>query len=188
MLRRPIIGLAAFAVILLPYPAAAHTHRASAPADSVGSAPDVWQASSGDRRDRWNLLLGEARTDTLAAPPSSVLSAAVEALEDDDWVIEPYEQSKLAFATDWKMIHNAIFRVFAGGAVARCFVSVAPLETGYSVIRLQGGIASRHDLAQNPMLPFAKHSYRNALRKWALEVRQNLEHRREADAFQAGGP
>jgi hypothetical protein len=149
--------------------------RPKTPPDSLGRVPETWLAH-GTRGD-WKLVLGAASSDTLTTSCDVALSSAEEALKSDDWIIDPYDRSRGAFATRWKPIRNVLFRLFAGGAMARCFVTVRPIRSDRTAITFQGGIASRRDLSHNAMRPLAERSYRAAVRVWIREVRQGVARR-----------
>jgi hypothetical protein len=154
-------------LLLAPSLALASTHVA--PPDSLGRDPSAWS----DTQD-WKFLLGASYSDTLDAPEHNVLVAAEEALEEDDWSVDAQDSSGSELVTEWKPIHNLIFRLFAGHSVARCFATVASTPDGRTALTFQGGIASRRDLQANPMRGPAESSYRSAVAVWQHDVRSLL--------------
>ena len=154
-------------LLLAPSLALASTH--AAPPDSLGRDPSAWS----DTPD-WKFLLGEAYSDTLDAPEQTVLVAAEEALEADNWRVDTQESSRSELVTEWKPIHNLVFRLFAGHSVARCYASVTATPNGRTALTFQGGIASRHDLSSSPMRGPAESSYRSAVAVWQEDVRTLL--------------
>ena len=162
-------GITAILPTLLLAPALALASGHAAPPDSLGRDPSSWQETPD-----WKFLLGSSYSDTLDAPEPNVLAAAEEALEADDWRVDSQDSSGSELVTEWKPIHNLVFRLFAGHSVARCYASVAPTPDGRTALTFQGGIASRHDLASSPMRGPAESSYRSAVAVWQEDVRTLL--------------
>ena len=171
--RSVVISISLFAIL-----AGASTCLASGPTvppDSLANTPLTWNDT-----DDWKLLLGTAYSDTLDAPENAVLQAAEAALKNDDWVISnatsewssQYGGSR--FATEWKPIHNFLFRLLAGRSLARCFASVAATADGRTELTFQGGLAGRRDLRHSSMRGRAESSYRKAVLSWQHEVRAAL--------------
>jgi hypothetical protein len=164
-------------LLLLPCATPAFAGGPKAPPDSLADSPNSWT----DTED-WKFLLGTAYCDTLDAPRDAVIRAAEAAFRGDDWVLQAdrmgwaAEERGERLVTDWKPIHNLIFRLFAGRSVARCFASVATTEDGRTELTFQGGLAARHDLQHNQMRGPAERSYRKAVTRWQGLVREAVAH------------
>ena len=168
------------ALLALPVPAAAKEFVL--PPDSLGLKP-----ASKPGRGAWNLFLGDASPDTLRATRRRAYRAVIETLEGDSWKIQFADSSMGRVVTCWKPLHHILVRLFAGKVLARCFVNVASLGNDGSIVTMQGGLATRHPLEGNPILPFALKSYRKEAKKWHGEVRENIGLRSVlADAKPAG--
>jgi len=156
------------AATLMPYlvfpPAAAA--KSSTPPDTFALRPTPTIG-----RSAWTLFLGAASADTLRAPAGFAFRAAVEALREDSWGIAIADPSAGRIVTRWKPLRHLLVRLFAGRVDARCFVDVAPLGAYTSIVTFQGALATKHSLEGNPILPFAKKTYRKEAGNWHNEVR-----------------
>ena len=153
-------------------PDVARAKNPDLPPASIGIDPGSWMSQDG-----WHLHLGDPQRDTLYASPGVVLLAARTALEDDNWEVEPSDAVRPGLTTQWKAIHNLIFRAFSGKAFGRCFVSLRPLSSERMEITFQGGVATRRSIEHTPMKGAAERSYVSAARVWQQEVRALVENR-----------
>lgn len=121
----------------------------------------------------WHLHVGRAYRDTVSASAPAARVAAMAALSNDHWDLEP-SGAVLRLLTTWKPIHHLIFRMFSGKAFGRVFVEVRPLASRRSEIRFQGVLASHRDIEHNPAKGWAEHAYAVAVRNWQQEVRDEI--------------
>jgi len=105
---------------------------------------------------------------------TTALVAARAALEEDDWVVEPSRVADERLRTNWKPIHNFIFRRLSGDAFGRCFVDIRPLPGDSVLVTFQAGLATRRDIENSPVKGLADDSYTSAARDWQKAVRELL--------------
>jgi hypothetical protein len=141
---------------------------ASTPPSLLGRDPQVAR-----NQTEWHLHIGQAYRDTVAAEPSVARTAAIAALEDDQWVLEP-SGAVMHVLTQWKPIHHLLFRIFSGKAFARIFIDVRPLTRQRSEIRFQGILATHRDIEHNPAKGWAERRYASAVRDWQREVHDGI--------------
>lgn len=141
--------------------------RASTPPSSFGR-----DGRAADQTE-WHLHIGQAFRDTVSANAPAARVAAMAALADDHWELEP-SGAVLHLLTQWKPIHHLLFRMFSGKAFGRVFVDVKPLPRHRSEIRFQGMLATHRDIEHNPAKGWAEHAYASAVRVWQQEVRDEL--------------
>jgi len=87
------------------------------------------------------------------------------------WVWDP---STGQIVTCWKPLHHFLVRLFAGRVEARCFADVEPLGDQGSTVTFRGALSTKHSLEGNPILPFAKRTYREAAFNWHNDMRLAL--------------
>lgn len=122
----------------------------------------------------WGLLMGEASADTLTVAPKNAFQAAIEALRQDSWQVFLADSSTGQIVTCWKPLHHFLVRLFAGRVEARCFADVEPLGDQGSTVTFRGALSTKHSLEGNPILPFAKRTYREAALNWHNDMRLAL--------------
>ena len=129
---------------------------------------------------------GEVSADTLDAARSRVMSAAIAALEDDEWRIKYTNPATGRIVTHWKPMKHFLARIFMSGVRARCVVDVTALGPDRSRLAIRGGLAADSDLANNPGLPAARRAYVAAAQKYHQDVREKLLEERGAVGAHAG--
>jgi len=154
------------APLALPAPAAA---KSAVLPDTLAVSP----ARSGPRGSWW-IFTGEPSADTLQVPVRAAFRSAFEALGEDSWVFHVADASAGRIVTRWKPLRHILVRLFAGRVDARCYVWVAPLGARGSIVTFQGALATKHSLEGNPILPFAKKTYRKESGDWHDEVRNKV--------------
>jgi len=164
LIVRSLAAFSLFAAVACP--ATLWAKKPDPPPPSVGRDPRTWANGQG-----WHLRIGHAQRDTLATSLRTALLAARFALEDDHWEVEPSRRASRHLTTQWKPIHNFIFRLFSGKAFGRCFVAVRPLPRDRVEVTFQAGLATRRDIEHNPAKGFAERSYAKAARDWQRDVR-----------------
>ena len=122
----------------------------------------------------WGLLMGEASADTLTVAPKDAFQAAIDALQQDSWQVFLADSSTGQIVTCWKPLNHFLVRLFAGRVEARCFADVQPLGDQGSTVTFRGALSTKHSLEGNPILPFAKRSYREAAWSWHNDMRLAL--------------
>jgi len=61
--------------------------------------------------------------------------------------------------------------------MARCVVDLEPVPGNRTLVRIQGGLASKDDLEGSPAFPVARNTYRAAAERWLSRVEGTLEAR-----------
>ena len=148
----------------------ARAHGSSEPPSYLGR-----DSESSVSQEEWHLRLGQAFCDTLDATPAVASWAAMAALQNDKWVQDPTEATRVL--TEWKPIHHILFRLFSGKAFGRIFIDVRPISGQRSEVQFQGVLATHRDIDHNPARFMAEHSYASAVRQWQREVREWIARR-----------
>lgn len=135
----------------------------------------------------WNLLLGDAVTDTLDVPLAEALAAGRWVLLKDQWVIEPADSGSARIVTRWKAVHHPLVRFVTGDARVRVAVTMRALSSTRTEVSMQGGIATEANLQGSPVLGLARTAGEHESRGYIEELRARIDDERVARADTAGG-
>ena len=126
-----------------------------------------------------HVVIAGAASDTLAWNLDEVLPVAIAELEKDDWTIQRADSAAGShrIVTRWKPLKHALARALLEGVMARCVVDVQPIPGNRTLVRIQGGLASKDDLEGSPAFPVARNTYRAAAERWLSRVEGTLEAR-----------
>ncbi len=135
----------------------------------------------------WNLLLGDAVTDTVDVPLAQALEAGRWVLLKDQWVIEPGDSGSARLVTRWKAVHHPLVRFVTGDARVRVAVTMRALSATRTEVSMQGGIATEVNLQGSPVLGLARTAGEHESRGYIDELHARLDDERVARADTAGG-
>jgi hypothetical protein len=136
----------------------------------------------------WNVMVGDAVTDTLDAPLPQVLDAGRWVLERDKWTLAPGDPAAARIVTSWKAVHHPLVHMVAGEARVRLAIHLRPLPTGRTEVTLQGGLATETNLTGSPVVALARTAGEHESRSYFEEIRARLADERVAHADPAGSP
>ena len=170
-LRSPRVGLFVCAMAIVAGLALAALPHTLSAAPRPAAGPD----------ETWSVRLSNARSDTLEAPLTDVLPAAVWVFRNDDWRIQRADSTAASgrIVTDWKPISHPLIRFVMGDVRARCVVELAVLGGDRTLVVFRGGIATERSLAGSPVLALADGAYASAQRGWVNEVRDRIADNRK---------
>ena len=177
---RVVLPIAVAALTLGVIGATPALAKSSPPPSSLGREADCDSATvkaeaalTVPAKTIWHLHIGQVYTDTVTATPSIARTAAVAAIQDDNWDLDPAGTVMHLF-TEWKPIHNFLFRMFSGKAFGRVFIDVNAITPLQSEIRFQGVLATHRDIEHSAAKGFAERSYATAVRDWQQEVHAGI--------------
>ena len=135
----------------------------------------------------WNLLLGDAITDTLDVPLAQALDAGRWVLLHDRWDLVPSDPVSGKLVSLWKPVHHPLVRLVTGEARVRVAVAMHALGAARTEVVVQGGIATETNLEGSPVLGLARTAGNHELHGYCDEVRARLADQRVARADAPGG-
>ena len=123
-----------------------------------------------------HVVVAGAASDTLAWNLDAVLPVAIQELEKNEWIIQRADSSAGShrIVTRWKPLKHVLARALLEGVMARCVVDLEPVPGNRTLVRIQGGLASKDDLEGSPAFAVAQSTYKAAAERWLSRVEGTL--------------